>query len=144
MMGWIGGPNRWTGLAKESNVNNWKRVLVVCGVIGVLTLLVPIGGRSLLEADRVAGLVHLAVFALPAAMAAIGLMRPPMRAWQSGAALAVCVLGLVRFHVWELALELPSAGDREALLFAAMVIQAVASVATLLRPEARPEAWPEA
>lgn len=122
-------------VAKESNVRNWKRVLVVCGVIGVLALLVPVDGRSLLEADRLAAFVHLAIFALPAAMAAVGLARPPMRAWQSGVALAACVLGLVRFHVWELALHLPSAGGRAALLFAAMVVATVASVATLLRPE---------
>lgn len=117
-------------------MKNWKRVLVVCGVIGIGALLVPVDGRSLLEADRLAAFVHFAIFALPAAMGAIGLARPPMQAWQSGVALAACVLGLVRFHVWELALHLPSAGARGMLLVAAMVVQAVASLATLLRPEA--------
>ena len=116
-------------------MKNWKRVLVVCGVIGVLALLAPVDGRSLLEADRLAAFVHLAIFALPAAMGAIGLLRPPMRAWQSGVALAACVLGLVRFHAWELARNLPSAGGRGALLVAAMVVATVASVAMLLRPE---------
>jgi hypothetical protein len=50
-------------------------------------------------------------------------------------ALAACVLGLARFHVWELALHLPSAGARGTLLFAAMVIATAASAATLVRPE---------
>jgi hypothetical protein len=116
-------------------VKNWKRVLVLCGVVGILALLVPVDGRSLLEPDRLAAFVHLAIFALPAAMGAIALARPPMQAWQSGVALAACVLGLARFHVWELALHLPSAGARGTLLFAAMVIATVASAATLVRPE---------
>ena len=116
-------------------MKNWKRVLIVCGVIGIAALLVPVDRRSLLEADRLAASVHIAIFVLPAVMGAIGLLRPPMRAWQSGVALAACVLGLVRFHIWELALRLPSAGGRAALLSAAMVIATVASVATLLRPE---------
>jgi hypothetical protein len=120
-------------------VKNWKRVLVVCGVIGLLALIVPASGRSLLgdyfESDPLAAVVHAAIFALPLVMGAIALARPPMQAWQSGVALAGCVLGVVRFQVWELALHPASTGVRGILLAAAIVVGTAASVATLIRPE---------
>jgi len=121
-------------------VKNWKLALVVCGVVGLLALLVPFSGRSLLvddfQLDRLAAVVHAAIFVLPLAMGAIGLARSPMPAWQSGVALAACVLGVARFQAWELARHLPSVGARGSLLLAALVLGTVASVVTLLRPEA--------
>ncbi|TMQ03195.1 MAG: hypothetical protein E6J91_47865 [Deltaproteobacteria bacterium] len=72
---------------------------------------------------------------LPAAMGVIALARPPMQSWQSGVALAGCVLGIARFRIWDLALHLPSAGLRATLVFAAIVVATVASLVTLLRPE---------
>jgi hypothetical protein len=121
------------------NVKKLKLALVVCGVLGLVALIAPLGGRSLLgellELDKVAAIVHAAIFVLPLAMGAVGLARPPMHAWQSGVALAGCVLGVVRLHVWDLALHLPSVGLRGALLLAAVVIGTVAAAATLLRPE---------
>ena len=121
-------------------MKNAKLALVGCGVLGLVALIVPLGGRSLmvdmLEIDPASALVHAAIFVLPAAMGAFGLARPPLRAWQSGVALAACVLGVVRLQVWDLALHLPSIGLRAVLLLVAIVIGTVASVATLLRPEA--------
>jgi hypothetical protein len=121
-------------------VKKWKLALVVCGVAGLLASLVPFSGHSLLldefALDRRAALVHAAIFVLPLAMGAIGLARPPMPVWQSGVALAACVLGVVRFQLWHLALHLPSVGARGAVLTFALVLGTVASVVTLLRPEA--------
>ena len=120
-------------------MKNLKLALVVCGVLGLVALIAPFSGRSLLkelfEIDRLSAIVHAAIFVLPAAMGALALARPPMQAWQSGVALAGCVLGAVRLHVWELAIHLPSAGLRGVLLLAAIVIGTVAAVATLVRPE---------
>lgn len=116
-----------------------KLALVVCGVVGLVALIAPLSGRSLLgellEIDRLAAVVYAAIFLLPLAMGAIALARPPMKAWQSGVALAGCVLGVVRLHVWDLALHLPGAGLRGVLLLLAIVVGTVAAVATLLRPE---------
>jgi hypothetical protein len=123
-----------------AQVKNAKLALVGCGVLGLVALIVPFNGGSLLagllEIDTAAALVHAAIFVLPAAMGALGLARPPLRAWQSGVALAACVLGVVRFEVWNLALHLPDIGLRGVLLLAALVIGTVVSVVTLLRPEA--------
>ncbi len=121
-------------------VKNAKRALVGGGVLGLVALIVPFGGRSLLvdmlELDPASALVYAAIFVLPAAMGVLGLSRPPLRAWQSGVALAACVLGVVRLQVWDLALHLPSLGLRGVLLLAAIVISTVAAVTTLVRPEA--------
>ncbi|HSR97100.1 MAG TPA: hypothetical protein VLM79_08630 [Kofleriaceae bacterium] len=120
-------------------MKNLKLALIVCGVLGLAALLVPFSGRSLLvelfTTDRMSAIVYAAIFVLPAAMGAMALSRPPMQAWQSGVALAGCVLGVVRLHVWELALHLPSYGARGALLVAALVIGTVAAVTMLVRPE---------
>jgi len=120
-------------------VKNLKLALVVGGVLGLVALIAPFSGRSLLEElfeiDRLSAIVHAAIFVLPAAMGALALARPPMQAWQSGVALAGCALGVVRLHAWDLALHLPSAGARGGLLLAALVIGTLASIATLLRPE---------
>jgi hypothetical protein len=121
-------------------VKNAKLALVGCGVLGLVALIVPFGGRSLLvdmlEIDPSSALVYAAIFVLPAAMGVLGLSRPPLRAWQAGVALAACVLGVVRLQVWELALHLSSIGLRGVLLLAAIVIGTVAAVTALLQPEA--------
>ena len=121
-------------------MKNAKLALVGCGVLGLVALIVPFAGGSLLadmlELDPASAVVHAAIFVLPGAMGAFGLVRPPLRAWQSGVALAACVLGVVRFQVWDLALHLSSIGLRGVLLLAALVIGTVEAVATLLRPEA--------
>lgn len=62
--------------------------------------------------------------------------RPPIQAWQPGVALAGFVLGIVRFHVWETALHLGSAGLPWILLLAAVVAGTIASVIVLIKPEA--------
>ena len=119
-------------------MKNPKLALVLCGVLGLVALIAPFSGRSLLadllDRDRASVFVYAAIFALPAAMGAIALARPPMQGWQSGVALAACVLGVVRLHAWDIALHLPGTGPRGALLLAALVIGTVGSVATLLRP----------
>lgn len=84
-------------------MKNLKLGLIVCGVLGLVALLAPFAGRSLLielfASDRLSAIVYAAIFVLPAAMGAAALARPPMQAWQSGVALAGCVLGVVRLHV---------------------------------------------
>ena len=121
-------------------MKNAKLALVGGGVLGLVALIVPLAGRSLLvdmlEIDPASALVYAAIFALPAVMGAFGLARPPLRAWQSGVALAACVRGVGRLQVWELALHLSSLGLRGGLLLAAIASGTVASVATLVRPEA--------
>jgi hypothetical protein len=121
-------------------VKQLKIVILVCGVVGLIALILPFSGRSLLkdsfEVDKLSALVYAAVFVLPAAMAALALARPPMQAWQPGVALAGFVLGIVRFHVWDIALHLGAAGLAWILLLATIVVGTIASVIALMKPEA--------
>jgi len=121
-------------------VKNAKLALVVCGLLGLVALVVPFAGGALimgmLQIDPASAVINAAIFVLPAVMGLLAVSRPPLRAWQSGVALAACVLGVVRLRVWDLVLYLPSIGLRGVLLLAAIVIGTVASVAALLRPEA--------
>jgi hypothetical protein len=120
-------------------VKNAKLALVGCGVLGLVALIAPFAGRSLLvdmlELDPASALVYAAIFVLPAMMGVLALSRPPLRAWQSGVALAACILGVVRLEVWNLALHLPSHGLRGLLLLAAIAIGTVAAATALMRPE---------
>jgi len=116
-----------------------KLGLVVCGLAGLAALIAPWSGRPVLAAlfagDPVAAVVDVIAFVLPAVMGAIALARPPMRAWQSGIALAGCVLGVVRFQLWDLALNVGRGGMAGALVLVALVIGTVAAAVTLMRPE---------
>jgi len=120
-------------------VKNAKLALVACGVLGLVALIVPFGGGSLLadllELEPASAVVYVAIFVVPLAMGAVGLALPPLRAWQSGVALAACVLGAVRLQVWDVALHLPAIGPRGVLLLVAIAIGTVAAVVTLVRPE---------
>ncbi len=116
-----------------------KLGLVVCGLAGLAALIVPWSGRpalaELFAGDPVAAVVDVIAFVLPTVMGAIALARPPMRAWQSGIALAGCVLGVVRFQLWDLALNVGRGGLVGALVLVALVIGTVAAAVTLMRPE---------
>lgn len=126
--------------ASRSIVKNVKLAILVCGVIGLAALLVPFGGRSLLVdtfgADPLSACVYVAIFVLPIAMAGVALARPPMQSWQPGVALAGLVLGVVRFHVWELIGHLGSVGVQGILLALALIVGTIATVIALIRPEA--------
>jgi hypothetical protein len=135
---------RRTGVCQGVNVKNARLALVVSGVVGLVALIAPLSGRSLLAelvaANGLSAIVHAAIFALPAAMGALALARPPIQPWQAGVALAACVLGVVRLRAWDLALHLPSHGPRGVLLLAALVVGTVAAVVALVRPEIEPRA----
>jgi hypothetical protein len=131
------------------NVKNLKLVILACGVVGLVALIAPLSGRSLLadafEIDATAAVVYAAIFVLPAVMAVLALARPPMQSWQPGVALAGFVLGIFRFRIWDIALHLGSAGAAFVLLLAAVVIGTAASVLALLKPEPlRPASEPRA
>jgi len=121
-------------------VKNLKLVILVCGVVGLLALILPLSGGSRLkeyfEIDSLGAIIYAAIFVLPAGMAAMALARPPIQAWQSGVALAGFVLGVVKFHVWDTVLHLGGAGLVGLMLFAAIVVGTIAAVVSLLRPEA--------
>jgi len=123
-------------------VKHLKLVIIFCAAVGLLELVLPVGGESLLwrlyELDPLEAVIYAAIFVLPLAMGALALARPPMLAWQAGVALAGFVLGVVRFRVWNIVLHLTS-GDVHSLPRLAVVAGGtVAAVAVLMKPEQPP------
>lgn len=121
-------------------MKNVKLVILGSGMLGLVALLVPFGGRSLLldyfAAAPGSGIVYAAIFLLPIAMAIIALARPPMRSWQPGVALAGFVLGVARFQLWQVVAHLGSAGVQAVLLLATLVAGTIAAIIALMKPEA--------
>ncbi|HEY0189688.1 MAG TPA: hypothetical protein VGC42_01105 [Kofleriaceae bacterium] len=117
-----------------------KLAILLCGVLGLVELAVPFHGGSMLgywfQLEPAQAVVITAAFALPIAMMALALSRPPMRGWQAGVALAGFVIAVIKFRVWETLGHLGSVTLHGVLLLAALVVGAVLSLAALLQPEA--------
>jgi hypothetical protein len=124
----------------EREVKNLKVVILLCGIVGLLELIVPHGGGSMLkvlfELDKVQAVLYTAVFLLPVIMGAMALSRPPMLGWQAGVSLAGFALGVIKFRIWEALPHLASAGIHGILLTGAIVVGAIVSVLALVKPEA--------
>jgi hypothetical protein len=124
----------------SANVKNLKLVILLCGVVGLLELIVPHGGGSMLKLlfglDKVQAVLYTAMFLLPVIMGAMALSKPPMLGWQAGVSLAGFVIGAFKFRVWEALLHLGAAGIHDILLIGAIVVGAIASILALVKPEA--------
>jgi hypothetical protein len=128
-----------TGNDAATNVKPLKVVIVLSAVVGLLEIVLPVGGESLIkqlyELSVLEAVVYAAIFVLPLVMAVAALVRPPMLPWQAGVALAGFVLGVVRFRVWEMLPHL-GADVHGALRLAAIVVGTIASIVALMKPEA--------
>lgn len=81
-----------------------KIAILAFGVLGLLGLIIPSGGMSLLslllQFDKAQAILCLAVFGLPIAMAVIALAKPPMKTVQAVLSIAGFGLGLLKFRPW--------------------------------------------
>ena len=115
-------------------------VIGVCGLIGLVELLVPFHGASKMSVyfalAPVQALTLLAVFALPTAMALLALRRPPLLPWQAGVSLAAFALGVVKLRLWEDLGHLGAIGGHGLAWVGAIVVGALASIGALARPAA--------
>ena len=86
-----------------------KLGVLICGAVGLAGAWMHWGG-VVLEGNKSAILV-LAGFGLPVVMAVIGLVKPPLRAWQAAVTLAGFALAAFRLPIWntiKLIAELPT------------------------------------
>ncbi|HEY0190225.1 MAG TPA: hypothetical protein VGC42_03835 [Kofleriaceae bacterium] len=117
-----------------------KLVILLCGVLGLVELVLPFHGSSMLkywfQLAPAQAIVITAAFALPITMMLLALSRPPLQGWQAGVALAGFVIAVIKFRVWESLAHLGAAGVHGILLLGAIAVGAVGSVIALLRPEA--------
>lgn len=83
-----------------------KVLILVFAVLGLLGLIVPTHGMSLigmlLRFDKAQAVLCLAVFVVPLIMAAMAMAKPPMLRWQAGVSLAAFALGVLKFRPWQL------------------------------------------
>jgi Na+/melibiose symporter-like transporter len=109
-------------------VKNLKILIMLCGA-ALLVMMVTDGLGAQFEADKVNTLIMLAAFALPTLMGLMGLMKPPMQAWQAGIALAGFGVAAVRGRIWE---TLPKIADYDGKGKAGLILLAVGVVVSAL------------
>lgn len=92
-------------------MKNLKIGILVCGVLGILSMFIPKEGMTLFSLFKLLGGaqlgIMLAAFGLPTAMGAMAL-KGPMQKWQAGVAAAGFGLASFKLEVWK---ALPHIGD---------------------------------
>jgi len=116
-----------------------KVAILAFGVLGLLGLLIPAGGMSLLgllmRFNKVQGMLCLIVFAVPIVMGLLALAKPPMLPWQAGLSLAAFGLGVLKFRPWQM-LGGGSMGFQGIAIFLGVVGGIVFSILALTKREA--------
>ena len=93
-------------------MKNSKVLILVFGILGIVSMFIPMHGFTLFSLFKLAGTGQLALmvlsFGLPAAMGAMATAKPPMQKWQAGVALAGFALACVKLEIWKV---LPHIGE---------------------------------
>ena len=111
-----------------------KLGIVICGALGLAGLFMTDVG-AMLDRDKVGTSVMLVAFGLPVVVAVMGLMKPPLQAWQAGVALACFALELFKLRIWSMAKVIGDEPTGVKLMLAGAVLGAIASGIAVLRPE---------
>lgn len=124
-------------------MKNMKVLILVFGILGVISLFIPMGDgipsmfSLFMELDKVQIILMLAAFGLPAVMGAMGLAKPPFQMWQAVVALAGFALAAVKTKIWE---ALPHIMDQPLpgkLMVIATVGGVIVSALALAKPEGK-------
>lgn len=114
-----------------------KVLILAFGVLGLLGLIIPSGGMSLLgllmRFNKVQGMLCLIVFAVPIIMGLLALAKPPMLTWQAGLSLAAFGLGVLKFRPWQM---LSSINFQGGAIAVGVIGGIVASIMALTKREA--------
>jgi hypothetical protein len=110
-----------------------KLGIVICGAVGVAGLMMI---RAVLPDDNTYTILVLAAFGLPVVMAAMGLLKPPFRAWQAGVSLAGFAFAAAKLKIWETIRVIADLPMGVKLMMAGAVLGVIVSVITVLKPEA--------
>jgi hypothetical protein len=122
-------------------MKNMKILILVFGILGVISLFIPMEGFTMFAILKLAGAVHLAAilggFILAAVMGGMGLAKPPMQQWQAGVALAGFALVFVKFKMWQglgKIMDTPLPGK---LMVIAVFGGIIVSILALAKPESK-------
>lgn len=120
-----------------------KYLIVLFGLCGLVTLVIPDHGRLPIEAalEQPAEFAQfLAWFLVPVVMGLLGILKPPQQAWQGAVALAGFAFGFVRLELWRVIPHIPDGALKNvsALLWMVGIVGGiVASLLALAKPEPR-------
>lgn len=112
-----------------------KLGIVICGVLGLVGMFM-VGLGAMLEDKKAGTIVMLIAFGLPVVMAVMGLVKPPLQAWQAGVALACFLLELFMLRIWSMVKVIADEPTGVKLMLAGAALGAIASVIAVLKPEA--------
>jgi len=111
-----------------------KLGIVICGALGLAGMFM-FGIGAMLEGKKAGTIVMLIAFGLPVVMAVLGLVKPPLQAWQAGVALACFVLELFKLKIWEAIEVFGKMPTYWHLMVVGATLGVIASLIAVLRPE---------
>ncbi len=117
-------------------MKNLKLGILACGAV-LLVIMLTNHVVDSLKADALNTILLLAGAAVPTALGAMGLARPPFLQWQAVASLAGFALIGVKIRIWQI---LPHIGDADLkgkVSMVALVVGIVVSALAIAKPEAK-------
>jgi len=122
-------------------MKNMKVLILVFGILGVISLFIPMEGFTLFAALKAGGMGDLIPilggFVLAAVMGGMGLAKPPMQQWQAGAAAAGFALIFVKGKMWHVLDMFKLPGIPFKLLAVACIGGLIVSILALAKPESK-------
>jgi hypothetical protein len=115
-------------------VTNVRFVIFACGAV-LLGLLIADG--LYLRDNGGDAFMMLAAYAVPTALGALAIARPPLRTWQAGFALAGFGIAAVRTRIWSGVANIGEASSTGKLAIALLIVGLIASAIAIARPSER-------
>lgn len=120
-------------------MKNMKILLILFGVIGVVSLFLPImeGFPSLFAADKGQFGIMAVAFGLPAAVGIAGMAKPPAQAWHGIVALLGFGLAAFKVKIWTLIPHIMDIPMSMKLMAVAAAGGLVVAILAMVKPEAK-------
>ncbi len=120
-------------------MKNMKVLILVFGILGAISLFIPMDGFTMFAFLKMAGMGYLVPvlggFVLAAVMGAMGLAKPPMQQWQAGAAAAGFALVFIRMKMWQGLGKIMDSPLPAKLMIVAVFGGLICSILALAKPE---------
>ncbi len=116
-------------------MKNLKLGILACGLV-LLFLLVSRDFIDFLKDDTLNAILMLLAFAVPTALAVLGLVRPPFEQWQGVASLAGFALAAVKLKIWQAFRDMWHDTDGKIFLIT-LALGLVLSALSIAKPEER-------
>ncbi len=115
-------------------MKNLKLGVLACGAV-LLVLMLTDHFVEMLKADALNTILMLVGAAVPTALGAMGLAKPPFLQWQAVASLAGFALIAIKLKIWESLPHIADAGTKGKIGMIAVVVGIVVSALAVAKPE---------